>query len=122
EQSRNKIGFHRQVECAVAWPMRGAAIAAEVRSYDPEVGAKRLGHIGPLTAGTGRAMEQHNRFTDAGGEVLETNAAGIDGCTADALLLERHHAAFNDLVAASRPCLMSATMSSMCSMPTDRRT
>ena len=53
---------------------------------------------------------------------LILDAAGIDGRAADALLLEGHHAAFNDLDAASRPCLMSATMSSICSMPTDRRT
>src|SRR6187455_99245 len=122
EQRSNEIGFDRQVERAIAWPVRRVAIAAKVRGDRPEIRAKRLDHIGPLASRAGGAMQQHDRFANAGGEVLETDAAGIDGRTTDALLLEGHHAAFNDLDAASRPCLMSATMSSLCSMPTERRT
>ena len=105
-----------------ARPVRRAAIAAEIGRNHPksdEAPQPQSAHWRPESA---RAMQQHDRLANAGGEVLDTDAAGIDGCTADALLLEGHHAAFNDLVAASRPCLMSATMSSICSMPTDRRT
>src|SRR5689334_10605768 len=116
EKRSNEIGFDRQIEGAIAGPVRRDTIATEIGSDNPEIRAERLGHCRPLASRTRGAMQQYKRFANAGGVVLETDATGVDSRTADVVLLERHHAARNDLDAASRPCLISATMSLICSI------
>src|SRR5262245_13189271 len=123
DQCINEIGLDAQVERARARPVRGATIAAEVGRNHFELRPKSRSEFGPLSTRMTRTMQKHNGLASTDGEVLATDAADVDaGDAHDPAPAFNQAARMDAREAASKPCLISETMSLMCSIPTDSRT